>query len=162
MPKPSKSLPSLKFKFLEVADFEFLCFDMVRSLMSYGEPIPDYSTRDVSLLESALANPKQMFAGKLLYPSLPKQAAILFYSLIKNHPFKNGNKRIAVMGLLSHLALNKKWLEIHPNVLYKLAYDVSDSNPHKKDEILSRLSEVIDKYLVAFPKSIKLSSKGDK
>lgn len=87
MPKPSEDLQVHDFKFLRIEDFEFLCFDLARQLMSYQEPIPDYSEKDQGLLESALANPKQMFDGKLLYPTLTQQAAILFYSLIKNHPF---------------------------------------------------------------------------
>lgn len=53
-------------KWLEPEDFEFLCFDLTRELMTYQEPIPDYSTRDSSLLESSLGAPKQTFSGKFL------------------------------------------------------------------------------------------------
>lgn len=151
MQTPSEGSQALNFKFLEAEDFEYLCFDLVREMMSFREPIPDYATRDSRLLESALANPKQGFGGKLLYPTLAKQATILFYSLIKNHPFKNGNKRIAVMALLMHLGLNKKWLDIHPLALYKLAYAISESDSKKKDEVLERFGKEIEKHLVDFP-----------
>lgn len=153
MQKPSDDSQILNFKFLEPEDFEYLCFDLTRELITSNEPIPDYSTRDNALLEAALANPKQGFAGKLLYPTLEKQAAILFYSLIKNHPFRNGNKRIAVMALLAHLGLNSKWSDIPPLALYELACRISESDPRRKDSILLRLADEIKKYLIDFPKS---------
>lgn len=150
MPKLSEDSQVHNFKFLKIEDFEFLCFDLARELMSYKEPIPDYSEKDQALLESALANPKQMFDGKLLYPSLAKQAAIIFYSLIKNHPFQNGNKRIAVMGLLTHLGLNSKWVHIDPIDLYKLACKISESKASDKDKMLGLIEIEIEKYLIDF------------
>ena len=72
MKKPSGSSPSHDNIWLSVEDFEFLCFDFTRKYMTYNEPIPDYSTRDVSLLKSALGSPQQTFAGRLLYPTLVK------------------------------------------------------------------------------------------
>ena len=138
---------------LNIEDFEFLCFDLARKLMTFEEPIPDYSTRDNGLLESALGSPKQTFGGKLLYPSLEKQAAILFYSLIKNHPFRNGNKRVAVMALLAFLSLNKKWLSIKPMPLYILAHSLSASKPKERSKILKDLDEIIKKFLVDFKRS---------
>lgn len=150
MPKPSKGLPQPKTKWLESLDFQFLCFDLARELMTFEEPIPDYSTRDNSLLESALGAPRQTFGGNLLYPTLQIQAAILFYSLIKNHPFRNGNKRIAVMSLLTFLSLNGLWLSMKPLDLYKLAQEVSSSNPKDRDHILKDLEKTISKSLENF------------
>lgn len=106
MRKPSGDLPLRKNTvWLTIDDFEFICFDFTREYLTFDEPIPDYSTKDSALLESALGSPRQTFGGKLLYPTLLKQASILFYSLIKNHPFKNGNKRIAVISLLVFLII---------------------------------------------------------
>ena len=139
-------------KWLEPEDFKFLCFDLARELMTYQEPIPDYSTRDNSLLESSLGALKQTFGGKLLYPTFEKQVSILFYSLIKNHPFKNGNKRIAVMALLAFLSLNGKWINIEPLELYTLACDVSESDSKDRNRILKMIEEIVTKYLIDFPK----------
>lgn len=50
--------------------------------------------RDLGMLESAVAQPRQTFAGVDLYPSLAAKAAALGFSLIQNHPFVDGNKRI--------------------------------------------------------------------
>lgn len=138
-------------KWLEPEDFEFLCFDLARELMTSQEPIPDYSTRDNGLLESSLGAPKQTFENTLLYPSLEKQASILFYSLIKNHPFRNGNKRVAVMALLAFLSLNKKWINIPPLTLYDIACKVSESKPEKRVEILELVEEIVTSNLIDFP-----------
>ena len=50
--------------------------------------------RDRGLLESALARPFQTFDRKDLYPTIVKKAAALIESILINHPFVDGNKRI--------------------------------------------------------------------
>lgn len=51
--------------------------------------------RDLGALESALAQPRATFAGSDLHPTIPAKAAALGYSLTLNHPFVDGNKRVA-------------------------------------------------------------------
>lgn len=62
--------------------------------------------RDEGLLDSALNAPFQTFAGMELYPTIIDKAAHLGYSLIKNHAFVNGNKRIGTHVMLAFLMLN--------------------------------------------------------
>ena len=62
--------------------------------------------RDEGLLESALNAPFQTFAGIELYPTIIDKAAQLGYSLIKNHEFVDGNKRIGTHVMLVFLMLN--------------------------------------------------------
>ena len=62
--------------------------------------------RDESLLDSALNAPFQTFDEKDVYPSLQQKAARLCFSLVKNHPFIDGNKRIGAHAMLVFLALN--------------------------------------------------------
>ena len=62
--------------------------------------------RDIAVLESAVAQPKMTFDEKDLYPSLTDKAAALGYSLIKNHPFIDGNKRICHAAIEVFLVLN--------------------------------------------------------
>ena len=62
--------------------------------------------RDLGLLESALGQPRQTFGGEDLYPSLVEKAAALGYSLINNHPFIDGNKRIGHAAMEAMLMLN--------------------------------------------------------
>lgn len=58
--------------------------------------------RDISLLESAVIRPFQQFEKIELYPSAFEKAAEILQSIIKNHPFVDGNKRT---GFLAAYAL---------------------------------------------------------
>ncbi|HEX8847812.1 MAG TPA: type II toxin-antitoxin system death-on-curing family toxin [Pyrinomonadaceae bacterium] len=63
--------------------------------------------RDVGMLESALAQPLMTFGGAELYPTIVEKASALGFSLIKNHPFLDGNKRIGHAAMETYLVLNK-------------------------------------------------------
>jgi len=65
-----------------------------------------HGLRDLGLLEASLALPRQSFAGADLYPGLIAKAAALGFSLIQNHPFVDGNKRIGHAALEITLVLN--------------------------------------------------------
>jgi death on curing protein len=54
------------------------------------------SIQDIGLLESAVARLQASYAGEDLYSTLFEKAAALFHSLLKNHPFIDGNKRISL------------------------------------------------------------------
>lgn len=49
--------------------------------------------RDIGALEAALARPYATFAGTDLYPTVVDKAAAVLESIVKNHPFVDGNKR---------------------------------------------------------------------
>ena len=67
--------------------------------------------RDRNLLESAINRPYQGFGHQELYPGAIDKAAAIFESIIKNHPFQDGNKRTAYV--LMRLLLNEDNLDIH-------------------------------------------------
>ena len=62
--------------------------------------------RDETLLDSAVNAPFQTFGGEYLYKTLEAKAARLGSSLIKNHPFVDGNKRIGMLTTMVFLELN--------------------------------------------------------
>jgi death-on-curing protein len=62
--------------------------------------------RDLGALESAIAQPKTTFAGVDLYPTLVEKAAALCFSLVQNHPFVDGNKRVGHAAMETFLVLN--------------------------------------------------------
>lgn len=62
--------------------------------------------RDLGALESAVAQPRMTFGGQDLYPDLATKAAALGFSLIQNHPFLDGNKRVGHAALDTFLLLN--------------------------------------------------------
>ena len=66
--------------------------------------------RDLGALESATAQPRASFDGNDLYPSLEEKAGALAFSLIQNHPFIDGNKRVGHAALETFLVLNGKEL----------------------------------------------------
>jgi death-on-curing protein len=62
--------------------------------------------RDLGALESALAQPRATFGGSDLHATIPGKAAALGYSLALNHPFLDGNKRVAHAAMEVFLNLN--------------------------------------------------------
>jgi death-on-curing protein len=67
--------------------------------------------RDLGAVESPVAQPRQTFGGTDLYPGLAAKAAALGFSLIQNHPFVDGNKRVGHAAMLAFLRLNGGTLE---------------------------------------------------
>ena len=62
--------------------------------------------RDINALESALNLPRQTFDQKDLYPDIVTKAASLCFSLVMNHPFVDGNKRVGHASMETFLILN--------------------------------------------------------
>lgn len=62
--------------------------------------------RDEALLESALENAFATFGGQELYPSKEEKGARIGYTLISNHAFVDGNKRIGMYVMLTFLEVN--------------------------------------------------------
>jgi death on curing protein len=92
--------------------------------------------------------PFQRFSGKGLYPTLVVKAGILFYLMIKNHPFLNGNKRIAITTLLYFLLKNSKWLKADTQELYNFTVWVAQSHSEFKEQVVSAINKFIRKHLV--------------
>lgn len=62
--------------------------------------------RDLNAVDSAVAQPAMTFGGQELYPTLAEKAAALGFSLIQNHPFVDGNKRVGHAAMETFLVLN--------------------------------------------------------
>ncbi|UCF79226.1 MAG: type II toxin-antitoxin system death-on-curing family toxin [Candidatus Eiseniibacteriota bacterium] len=130
------------------ADVEYLAFRLAKEHLSFDEPIPDFSTRFTNILESCVLTPFQSFSGKPLYPTLVGKASVLFYLMIKNHPFQNGNKRIAITTLLTFLLGNGKWLEVDTQELYNFTVWLAQSPPGVKDQVVAATEKFIRDHLV--------------
>ncbi|OGH69635.1 MAG: hypothetical protein A2754_04245 [Candidatus Magasanikbacteria bacterium RIFCSPHIGHO2_01_FULL_47_8] len=135
-------------RLLTVKEIEYVAHALAAKLLSYNEPIPGFSTRYPEVLESCLVTPFQVYAGKDVYPSFLQKAAMLFYLLIKNHPFKNGNKRIAVMTLLYFLSENNKWIKVDTHSLYNFAVWVAESPAGYKDHMVELIVSFLKKHVV--------------
>ncbi|HEV2614021.1 MAG TPA: RhuM family protein [Gammaproteobacteria bacterium] len=84
-------------------------------------------------LQSILGNIEQTFGGKMLYSTAEERAAHLLYFVIKDHPFTDGNKRIACLMFLIYLKLQNRVIKLNENGLVALALLVAESNPSQKD-----------------------------
>lgn len=132
---------------ITIADVEYLAFQLAKEHLSFDEPIPDFSTRFPSVLESCVVTPFQSFSGKALYPTLVAKASILFYLMIKNHPFQNGNKRIAITTVLTFLFSNGKWLKADAQELYNFTVWVAQSPSEFKEQVVSAIQQFIRGHL---------------
>lgn len=129
---------------ITVAEVELLAYELARQLMQWGEPIPSFETRIPGVLESCLSAPFQTFNKKDLIEGLNRKAAYLYYLMIKNHPFQNGNKRVAVCTLLCFLAKNQMWLFVNNEELYKNAVWVAESKAKDKDNVINIIENFIN------------------
>lgn len=82
--------------------------------------------RDEGLLESALESPFQTFNGHDIYPSIIQKAARIGYSLVSNHSFIDGNKRIGIHIMLVFLAINGIDISCTQEDLIKIGLSLAD------------------------------------
>ena len=81
--------------------------------------------RDLRLLDSALSSAFQIFGGEELYPTLAEKGARLGFSLIANHAFLDGNKRIGMLLMLTFLEVNGSCLRLENDDIVKTALAVA-------------------------------------
>lgn len=135
-------------KTVTIKEVEYISVKLAQELMSFNEPIPEFSTRFPNVLESCLAIPFQSFLGKSPYPDLASKTSILFYLMVKNHPFQNGNKRIAMTTLFVFLYKNSKWLSVDTQELYNFTMWIAQSPPKAKDETVKATENFLKSHLV--------------
>lgn len=95
-----------------------------RMIVQYGG---SFEILNQGALESSLAAPQQTMFGKDLYPDIASKAAILFFLLVKNHAFMDGNKRTAFACLIRFLNVNGYTLNATEDELYQFTMDVVTS-----------------------------------
>jgi death-on-curing protein len=98
-----------------------------------------HGIRDKAALQSALDRPFQSFEGDPLYPTVLHQAAALVESLLTNHPFIDGNKRVGYTVLRLFLLANDLDISASQDNKYEFVINIA-SGTLKFDEILSWLS----------------------
>lgn len=135
-------------KQLSVVEVEYVAHRLAQELMDYGEPIPPFNTRFPDRLESCLKTPFQKFDSKSLYSGIVLKTAMLFYLMIKNHPFQNGNKRVAVLTTLYFLSENGRWLKADNLTFYKFAKEIAESDPTKTKETVQKIVDFINTHIV--------------
>ena len=82
--------------------------------------------RDRGALEAAVARPAMTFGGEDLYPDLAAKAAALMQSLVLNHPFADGNKRVGMHAAEFLVERNSQALEADDDELERLTLTVAE------------------------------------
>ncbi len=96
--------------------------------------------RDYGLLDAAVAMPRQQFGGEYLHPDVPAMAAAYLYHLAQNHPFHDGNKRVAVMAAYVFLDANGMDLDASPSDLETVTRRIA-SGGMKKDDLIEWMGQ---------------------
>jgi len=99
--------------------------------------------RDRGALESAVAQPEASFGGEDLYPDLASKAAALGHSLIQNHPFIDGNKRVGHAAMEVFLLLNGHEIDASVDELETIIIDVASGKLSRNE-----LSDWLTKHMV--------------
>jgi len=99
--------------------------------------------RDRGALESAVAQPEASFGGEDLYPDLASKAGALGHSLIQNHPFVDGNKRIGHAAMEVFLLLNSHEIDASVEDQEKIIIDVASGKVSRIE-----LSKWISKHMI--------------
>jgi death on curing protein len=82
--------------------------------------------REVERLEAAAARPAASAFGADAYPTLRDKAAVLFHSIVRNHPFRDGNKRTATVALIFMLYANGQRVGWLPEQALSVILDVAE------------------------------------
>ena len=97
-----------------------------------------------SIFQGILGNLMQSFGGADLYPSIEEKAAHLLYFIIKDHPFNDGNKRIASFLFLLYLNMSRISLDkMSANTITALALLIAESDPKQKDLMIKLIMHIL-------------------
>ena len=91
----------------------------------------EFGIRDLNLLSSAIAVPRASFGGQTLHADLFEMAAAYAFHICQNHPFLDGNKRVALASALIFLDLNGVHLSDPSGRLYTLMMNVAQGEAGK-------------------------------
>jgi len=133
------------------------CKDIIikikENLMTKKEASNFFGIEVEKKFESAIENLRQTFAKKELYRTIEEKAAHLLYLTIKDHPFIDGNKRIASFLFIYFLDKNDYLYrkngekKINDNALVALALLIAESNPKEKDILIGIVTNLISKNI---------------
>lgn len=134
-------------KTISVQEAEYVAERLDQELLAFAEPASDLTTRSDGILESCLASPFFKLDKKDTHHGMIAKASILFYLMVKNYPFQNGNKRAAITTLLALLHKNGKWIRVDAQEFYSFTVWVASSPPKVKDETVKAVEKFLKAYI---------------
>jgi death-on-curing protein len=115
--------------FLTLSEVLLILEDQIRN---YGGV---YGVRDLNLLGSAINMPQSSFGGEYLHKTIPAMAAAYAFHICQNHPFIDGNKRVALASSLVFLDINGYTFNCKDEIVYKEMMNVAKGEV-KKEELI--------------------------
>jgi prophage maintenance system killer protein len=134
---------------LAYEDAKRIIREIKNELMAKKEASSLFGQEEGNKFKAILGNIYQTFNKKELYPSLEEKASHLLYFIIKDHPFIDGNKRIASFLFVYFLDRNNYLYrsfgekKINDNALVALALLISESNPKEKEILIKIISNIL-------------------
>lgn len=101
--------------------------------------------RDEGMLDSALEQPKAMFGGSFVHTSITKMAAAYGFHLCNNHPFVDGNKRIAFVAMDTFLQKNGFEISATEKEVYKIMIKLASGKLTKEELTIWLENNIKDK-----------------
>ena len=114
-----------KFLFLSIKQIDLLHLEVLKEFGGAD------GLRDRGLLESALEMPRATFDGKLLHKNLSAIAAAYLFHTCRNHPFIDGNKRVALGAALIFIEVNGGTIRASDDEFERLTLGVASSEINK-------------------------------
>jgi death-on-curing protein len=116
-------------------DIEYLSLEEVYWLhhQALAEKGGDAGVRYPEAVESAVAQPQMTFGGEDLYPTLADKAATLSFSLIKNHAFVDGNKRVGHAAMETFLVTNGYELAAGDDEQERVIFALADNRMEREE-----------------------------
>ena len=118
-----------------MSDIDFLNLQDV--LLAHADQIARYGgdpgVRDVSLLESAIAQPQATFGAAFPHDFPFEMAAAYLFHILQNHPFVDGNKRSGAVAALLFLELNNIGITTPVGSIYELTIAVANGRAEKRE-----------------------------
>jgi death-on-curing family protein len=137
-------------KYLEIEDIAAIISLLRNAPAEFGEDMPPFERVDLGKLSSCLAEARQVVFGQAVHPTLTDKAVWYFYSIIKNHPLANGNKRVAVFALIEFLRRNHKLVidsGMTQDKLFDMAVSRAISDPSQSKETQHKLKKALRSLL---------------
>ncbi len=133
---------------LDLAGCQAIIDTAREDLIDLGEATYLFGQDKDNRLDGIINNIYQTWDGNYLYDTINKRAAFLFYSIVKNHPFSDGNKRIGALLFLVFLEKHKiskadSLYKFNQNGIVALTILIAQSNPDDKDLILDLIANMI-------------------
>ena len=145
-----KKVKGAKTRFiLEYQNCREIIIQLKKELIAKEEAAVLFGQETDVKFESIIRNLHQTFGGNELYKTIEEKAAHLLYFTIKDHPFTDGNKRIASFLFVYFLDKNDYLYrengekKINDNALVALALLIAESNPKEKEILIKIISNLI-------------------